>query len=268
MQVKSLSYRTDLIFHRFDASVVDRDAYLVITTPSNPSFWWGNYVLFAEPPQADDFDKWIETFSKEIGPGEQVGHMAFGIDGTEGDTGQVQPFIESGFVLEENVVLTATTVTPPTKYNQHVEIRPLTKAWEWEEAVETQVLYRPLELQESSYRIFKRRLMARYQRMAEAGLGNWFGAFLEGKLVADLGVFFDGEVARYQSVGTHPEYRRRGICGTLVFHAANYAFDTYGVDTLVMVADEHYHAAKVYKSVGFKPTEKSLGLSWYKKDMH
>ena len=32
------------------------------------------------------------------------------------------------------------------------------------------------------------------------------------------------------------------------------------VETLVMVADEEYHAAKVYESVGFRPTEKLLGL--------
>jgi hypothetical protein len=32
---------------------------------------------------------------------------------------------------------------------------------------------------------------------------------------------------------------------------------------LVMVADEHYHAAKIYESVGFVPTEKQVGVNWY-----
>jgi hypothetical protein len=33
-----------------------------------------------------------------------------------------------------------------------------------------------------------------------------------------------------------------------------------GVETLVMVADESYHAAKIYESVGFAPQEKMYGL--------
>lgn len=36
-----------------------------------------------------------------------------------------------------------------------------------------------------------------------------------------------------------------------------------GVDTLVMIADEHYHAARIYESVGFKPVEKIRGLTWW-----
>jgi len=35
--------------------------------------------------------------------------------------------------------------------------------------------------------------------------------------------------------------------------------------TLVMVADENYHAAKIYESIGFQPEEKQVGLDWWKK---
>jgi predicted GNAT family acetyltransferase len=108
--------------------------------------------------------------------------------------------------------------------------------------------------------------MKRYRRMGQAGLGEWFGAFLDGRLVADLGVFTDGSVGRFQSVGTHPGYRRRGICGTLVHQASRHAFERIGVETLVMVADEHYFAAKIYESVGFQRTEKQVGLDWWEKE--
>lgn len=124
-----------------------------------------------------------------------------------------------------------------------------------------------LELEgEEGYRAFKERQMARYRGMVRAGLGHWFGAFLEGRLVADLGVFRDGELGRFQSVGTHPNFRRRGICGTLVYRAASYAYEAMGIRTLVMVADEHYHAARIYESVGFRPTEKQRGLGWWNKE--
>ncbi len=56
--------------------------------------------------------------------------------------------------------------------------------------------------------------MASYRQMFEAGMASWFGAFMDGQLVGDLGVFCEGIVGRYQNVGTHPEYRRQGICFT------------------------------------------------------
>lgn len=36
--------------------------------------------------------------------------------------------------------------------------------------------------------------------------------------------------------------------------------------TLVMVADPEYHAAKVYESVGFEPTQKAIGMCRYSKE--
>ena len=38
MEVKSLGYRTDLIFPAFDGEIIDRGAYLVVRTLSNPTF--------------------------------------------------------------------------------------------------------------------------------------------------------------------------------------------------------------------------------------
>lgn len=268
MDITSLSYRTDLFFHAFDGVVADRGEYLVITTPSNPTYWWGNFILFAGPPGEGDLARWKAIFSKEIRPPEQLGHMAFGIDGQGGDAGTLEPFLQDGFVLEESVVLSAQQVQPPPKYNHEVSVRPLRTAEEWAQATETQVLCRPPELKEAEYRIFNARKMQGYQNMTEAGKGDWFGAFLGDTLVADLGIFFEGQLARFQSVGTHPDYRRQGICGTLVYQTARYALEHYGVRTLVMVADEHYHAARIYESVGFKPVEKSLGLAWWDRRRH
>lgn len=59
--------------------------------------------------------------------------------------------------------------------------------------------------------------------------------------MADLGLFVIDGVGRFQSVETHPDYRRRGICGTLVYRAARCGFERLGAKTLVMIADEHYN---------------------------
>ena len=96
--------------------------------------------------------------------------------------------------------------------------------------------------------------------LTEAGHGAWFGAFLDGTLVAQLGLITGiSGLARYQNVETHPGARRRGLAGTLVWHAAVTAL-AGETSTLVMVADPDDAAIRVYESVGFTVTEPQLGL--------
>jgi predicted GNAT family acetyltransferase len=60
-------------------------------------------------------------------------------------------------------------------------------------------------------------------------------------------------------VETHPGARRRGLAGTLVWHAGSAAIAA-GTRTLVMVADPDEAAIRVYRSVGFTETESQLGF--------
>ena len=263
MEVHSLGYRTDLIFPKFDGEIIDRGAYLVILTPSNPTFYWGNFLLFPNPPGKDDFGNWKRIFAEEIDSRLNVEHMAFGWDSVEGQLGEVKPFLDEGFNLNQSVVLDTHQVKIPPKYNREVMIRPITEDWEWEQAIQNQIACRPPEFSLQGYQVFKRGQMERYRQMTRAGLGVWVGAFLEKQLVADLGVFVTDKIGRFQQVETHPEYRRRGICGTLVYRASCYALEHMGVNTLVMVADENYHAAKIYESIGFKPKEHQVSLDWW-----
>ncbi len=50
MNIQSLGYRTDLFFPRFDGEVIDRGDYIVIRTLSNPTYHWGNFLLFSQSP--------------------------------------------------------------------------------------------------------------------------------------------------------------------------------------------------------------------------
>jgi hypothetical protein len=58
MEVKSLGYRTDLTFPKFDGQIIDRGDYLVILTPSNLTYYWGNFLLFPKTPGRDDLNNW------------------------------------------------------------------------------------------------------------------------------------------------------------------------------------------------------------------
>lgn len=260
MEVHSLGYRTDLFFPRFDGLIEDRGAYLVIRTPSNPGFYWGNFLLFSDPPTAGDPERWQALFDQEIAIKQPTHHTVFAWDSVDGDSGEVQPFLDAGFLLAENVVLAAEEVNPPPKYNSEVVVRPLLEDWEWEAAYQLQMDCREPIHQEAPYAAYLRAKFTRYRDMQRAGLGHWFGAFLEERMAADLGLFCMDGIGRFQSVETHPEFRRQGICGTLVYYAAQYGLEQMGARTLVMLADEHYHAARIYESVGFRPVERQRGL--------
>jgi RimJ/RimL family protein N-acetyltransferase len=265
MNIRSLGYRTDLIFPAFDGEIIDRGNYTVIRTPTCANFYWGNFLLFDAPPTAASIDTWPALFADEIGTPPTTNHIAFGWDTVEGETGDNQPFIDAGYELSENVILAASTLDEPPHPNREIAIRRFTETWEWEAATVLQVLGDAGEHGVEGYTLYSTRQMARYRKMQDAGIGAWFGAFLGDTLVGSLGVFRDGPIARYQHVDIHPDHRRQGICGTLVHAAGQYAFDDMGAKTLVMIADENYHAARIYESVGFKPAEHQRGLTWWRR---
>ncbi len=164
MQVRSLGYRTDLIFARYQGMIVDRGDYLVIRNASNPGYYWGNYLLFRDPPGQDALPEWKRLFHDEIAAHQPAPHLAFGWDSPEGEPGVLEPFLAEGFIRNEDVVLTTGAVSPPP---------------------ENQVVYHAAKFPMPAYRTFKARQMEDYRRMADAGLGAWLGAFLDGRLVAD-----------------------------------------------------------------------------------
>lgn len=254
-----------MTFHRFDGIVLDRGDYLVVKTPSNPGFFFGNLLLFFQAPRLGSLPRWKDLFRKEFADTPEVKHFTFLWDSPSEGIGDVTEFGMEGYHVDFSVVLTARSVHPPAKLNSRIEVHPISTDAEWREVTESQILSKAAEYGEASYREFKEKQIARYRAMSEKGLGHWFGAYLDGKLVGDLGIYQDGSLGRFQSVETHPDFRRQGICGTLVFKSARYAFDQMGVTELVMVADENYHAAKIYESVGFAPTAKEYSAFWWDK---
>jgi ribosomal protein S18 acetylase RimI-like enzyme len=142
--------------------------------------------------------------------------------------------------------------------NRAASIRPLAGDSDWQQSAKLQELCDAEDGFAGSQAFTSARHRAR-RRLAEAGHGAWFGAFLDGELVSQLGMISgtDG-IARYQDVGTHPAARRRGLAGTLVFHAGEYAINDLGAHTLVIVADADEDAIRVYRSTGFEDRESQI----------
>lgn len=265
MKIQSLGHRTKFIFNRFDGSVEDRGDYFVVTTKSNPNYFWGNLLVYKNPPKAGDFHKWKADFSREL-TNPAIYHMTFAWDSPDGDAGETSDFIADGFELDRTVVLTAQKVLKPPKYNEDITVKTIQGDEEFEQVIQIQTECGGEELSKSSWEKFYRTQLKQYRKMINSGLGQWFGAWIDNELVGSLGIFTDENIGRYQIVSTAPTHQRKGVCSTLVYESALFAFDRMNVETLVMIADEEYHAAKIYESVGFEPAERLVGLcKWYKK---
>ncbi|MBV9844820.1 MAG: GNAT family N-acetyltransferase [Kutzneria sp.] len=253
MAVVSLGYRTDLMLLGLQGSVVSlHHGYSCIRTPANPTFHWGNLVLLRAPPAPGTVASWVTVFRHEF---PHANHVTLGVDGTEGDSGDPAELEAAGLEAEVGTVLTATAVCPPPRPHRDAELRPLVDDQDWRAALALREANNVLPDVEG-FRVFAWRRLVGLRRLQERGLGAWFGAFHHGRMVSGLGVFTDGHgLARFQHVDTHPEYRGRGLAGTLVYTAGRYALDRLGARRLVIVADPGYVSIRVYRSVGFADEE-------------
>lgn len=268
MEPRSLALRTDLMLARFDGEVVDRGTYTVIRTPSNPGFWWGNYLLFADPPTERSVVDWPRLFEEELGCRPGIEHVAMawdtvGPDGSaaEAPEGVVEAFVAAGFELESDVALSARELHLPPRPNPDVTVRPVDGDAEWSAVLEVHFACAPDRFEPQGFRRFLEAQWRRYRRMVAAGLGLWYGAFLGDELVADMGVFAEHGLGRCQSVGTAPAHRRKGICGTLVHAACSHAFEHLGAERIVILAAADQPPARVYRSVGFGDPERVWAIT-------
>lgn len=249
--LQNVGLSTDLEIARFEGLVKDRGDYLVVETPGNPSYYWGNYLIFPKEPTREDGERWTNHFRQEFAHQPLIKHIALTWDSYE--PGEEIP----GLSREEASILTLapSQLNKPLHHNSALEIRPLKTDQDWEAAIQNQVACRMEGFEEAGYFVFKRAQMGKYRRMAEAGLGNWWGAFSQGKLVGDCGLYLFGELGRFQAVGTSPHHRRQGVCATLIYEVAR-----QNPKLLVIVA-ELGTADRTYRSVGFTGNKSQWQLS-------
>lgn len=265
MKLRSLVLRTDMMFNRFSGEIIDRGDYLVIRTPSRPDYFWGNYLIMNHPPQAGDLEKWIELFEKEIGPRNERSFIAITWDSIDGEQGKIKPFSDFGFSVHKSIILTAQSIHQPSKFRSELTVHPLSSDEDWDQFIDIHFDPDWTYGEADTQRQFLKDKRDHLRVMVDADLGLRFGVELEGKIVGELGIYWDDKIGRFNEVATHRDYRRQGVCSTLVYTVAKFVLETKGIDTLVMEADDGYHAAKIYESVGFIPSEKNVSLEWLAK---
>ncbi|MCL2418049.1 MAG: GNAT family N-acetyltransferase [Conexibacteraceae bacterium] len=265
--IRSLVWSTDIDVLSRDRVLVRRDGFWAVHSPTNPTFWWGNFLLFDEPPAAGDGERWEALFEGEFGGRNDVTHCTFAWDRTDGDAGAAdQELVPRGYELEWTSGLTATPqqITPHPRANADVGVRALDPDGDeelWGAVVELQTAQAPGGYEDTEYhRTFLRRRQAGLRDMFREDRGAWYVALLDGEPVASLGIVVTDGRARFQNVDTTETHRRTGIATRLVADAAAHAASRHPVDHFVIAADPDYHAIGIYESLGFKRAELVVGV--------
>ena len=265
-KTRSRGYATDLMLASLDGEVSHGDGYFAARTPSSPSFWWGNFVLFSSPPRKELLENWESVFDEKVGYTEGIEHRNLVWDSIDGETGDAEAFVARGYTLTRDFYLFAEKTRSSPHHRSDLLVRPIKGDAEWTRADEIAMESFTDEQSTPSFRRFLTQQASRYRRLVEKGFGKWFGAFSGDILVASMGIFVRDQIGRCQSVATSPEYRKSGCCGTLVHSACTYAFEKMGASEIVMMADPTNPSLRVYQSVGFEIQERVASLSLSKTD--
>ena len=248
---------TDLAVLRLGgARISDRGDHVVIASPDNPGYHWGNFILVTDQARGNDAGAWVELFAATF-PG--AGHMGIGLP-AEPDPA---PWAAVGLEVTGDEVMTASALP---------ELRPLPAGYvadrlmepvQWRAAAEADIAEnaRTGEHPDGEYREFANARWRTRSSLSVRGAAAFFGAFEGGLCVSQLGIVLCGrdadgqQLARYQSVQTAYEHRGRGLAGHLLGVAARWALQ-HGAGRLVIVTESVNPAGRLYRSVGFAPDDR------------
>ena len=258
MDIRSLGFRTDLrLLDLTGSQIEDRGTHLVVRTPDNPTYFWGNFLLLKHRPFPGGEREVIGAFHTEFPEAE---HVSIGIDGTDDQTAELQAFVDAGMEVDSGDVLTAGALLEPRPVTDGVAVRALESDDDWEQRARlSHRLWSKTD--ETTFMAYARQRIAQERALVERGLGQRFGAFVDDTLVSTAGIFVThAGIARYQSVETHSDHRRQGLAAAVVHAAGQHALAAYRLEKLVIVADHDGDAIRIYRGLGFADAERHCTL--------
>lgn len=244
----SPGWATDLaVLQHMGSTVEDRDDHLVVRTPLNVDFHWGNCLFVRDEDTVDDAPRWVKTFHAAF---PEATWVAIGLARMPDDA---TAWAGLELDLELDDVLTTRTLPRQTPRPAGYGVRRLAGE-DWNQSISRGVAenQRTGEYELASHERFVRAQVQGRRAMSERGVAAFFGAFSDDLLVAELGIVTCGSTARYQSVGTDDEHRRRGLASHLLGVAAMWAAEG-GCDQWVIVTESTNTAGRVYRGAGFQP---------------
>lgn len=238
-------WATDLAVLELSGSRVDEHAdHLIVRTPDNPGYHWGHVLVVTDRDAVDDAERWVAGFRAAF---PHADWLAVGLVRRPDDD---RAWRGRGLEVEVDEVLTTRTVPATTPRPEGCTVRALAGA-DWDASL-LRALADPGGEDPRRHEAFVRRRTATRRALSERGDAAFFGVFLEGRLVSELGVVRCGTTARYQSVSTDADLRRRGLASHLLGVAARWAAAS-GCRRWVIVTEATNPAGRVYRRAGFAP---------------
>ncbi|MGB0944812.1 MAG: GNAT family N-acetyltransferase [Marinomonas sp.] len=235
--------KSDFMFHRVSGKVTQKDDYYEISTESNPDFIWGNYYAFVTPAAIAKYSLSLE--SKRLAKHD---FFAFSYNADHKDLTLINEYQSKGFDIDIDEGMINTESMIEIK-NENLSLGIVSTDDDWQAVIQNQLVSMGLTKDES---VFLEKRFIDYRKMVENGEGHWFFAKKDGRIIGDLGLFFDGDNARFQQVGTAKEARNQGVCQSLVSFAGNYCLNKLRMKSLIIVADEGSQAQYIYQKLGFR----------------
>lgn len=242
----ALGWATDLAILKLTGStVVDRGDHLVVRTPGNPDYHWGNCLLVTDPGAVEDVDRWVETFHSAV---PEATWITIGLPVMPANA---DAWAAQGVELEQLDVLATRHLPHAAPLAQGYVARLLTDDdWQAVTAADLEDNERTGEYDPVIHERFVRETNATRRRLCAQGDAAWFGVFAGSDLVSDLGIVRCGSIGRYQAVRTDAEHRRRGLASHLLGLAAAWSAER-GCDSWVIVTESTNDAGRVYRRAGF-----------------
>lgn len=255
----SLGALTGLAIDRLSgAEIIERDDHLVVRTASNPTHFWGNCIYVLDPARVNDSAAWLAVFEREFPAAE---HRLFRL--AAAPDADAWP----GFSVEADETLVADAVPRRTPCPDGYVSRAMTTT-DWDDYLPFALAEnaRTGEYEPEAHATYLARLVLARQKLEAAGVARFFGAFAaDGTLVSHLGIVVCPPVlgrsglARYQSVDTDGEHRRRGLAAHLVGLAGAWAAER-GATHWVICTQTTNPAGRVYRRAGFVPDAVEHGV--------
>ena len=228
---------------------VDHGSYVVQHTPDEPKFWFGNQLIYR------GLRPWPEMQSAFAATFPNMTHVVFGFDIPTFDPPDWLRQIE-GYTFEVSDTLLLNGAVQGPDRPDEIVFREIISDQDWSDLVDLQHVtgveegYEPV-----SHRSFLQEKFQRYRSAVLNGHGAWFGAFDHGLLVADMGIFWSSDLARFQSVETRASHRRRGLCASLLAYVTRLVQSRAPKAQIVILADAAGNAGRIYRRAGFAHVE-------------
>jgi GNAT superfamily N-acetyltransferase len=241
-------WATDLAILTLSGSVIeDCGDHLVVRSPHNPDYHWGNCLFVTDEGDENNPDRWVAAFNSAF---PEADWIAMGLMRMPDDP---DAWTAHELDLELDEVLSNDTLPPRTPAPSGYTIRRLAgDDWERSVARELAENRRTGEFEAQAHERFARAQAQTQRDFSEREVGARFGAFAGDELVAELGIVRCGTTARYQSVASEEEHRRQGLASHLLGVAAEWASHR-GCDRWVIVTEAANPAGRVYRRAGFRP---------------